>query len=137
MAATALSHVYPLGTRLNERGHLEIGGCDLIDVAERFGTPAYVYAEDDIRARARAYLEAFASRSDDFEVIYASKALPITAAYRLMAEEGLSVDVASGGELHLALRAGVAPERIFMHGNNKTEVELRLAFDSGIGYLVL
>ena len=137
MAATTLSHAYPLGTRVNERGHLEVGGCDVVELAGRFGTPAYVYAEDDMRARARAYLEAFASRSDDFEVIYASKALPITAAYRLMAEEGLSVDVASGGELHLALRAGVAPERIFMHGNNKTEPELRLAFDSCIGYLVL
>src|SRR2546425_8747938 len=137
IAATALSHAYPLGTRVNERGHLEVGGCDVVELAGRFGTPAYVYAEDNMRARARAYREAFASRSDDFEVIYASKALPITAAYRLMADEGLSVDVASGGELYLALRAGVAPERIFMHGNNKTEAELRLAFDAGIGYLVL
>jgi len=137
MAATALSHAYPLGTRINERGHLEIAGCDVIELAERYGTPAYVYAEDDMRARARAYVEAFAARTDDFEVIYASKALPITAAYRVMAEEGLSVDVASGGELHLALKGGVDPERIFMHGNNKTEAELRYAFESSIGYLVL
>jgi len=70
-------------------------------------------------------------------VIYASKALPITAAYRLMAEEGLSVDVASGGELYLALLAGVDPQRLFMHGNNKTEAELKMAFDAGVGYLVL
>ncbi len=137
MAATALSHVYPLGTRVNERGHLEVGGCDVVELAERFGTPAYIYAEDDIRARARAYLEAFSSRTDDFEVIYASKALSITAVLRLMKEEGLSVDVASGGELHLALRAGTDPERIFMHGNNKTEAELRMAFDAEVGHLVL
>jgi diaminopimelate decarboxylase len=137
MAATALSHAYPLGTRVNERGRLEIGGCDVVEIAERYGTPAYVYAEDDMRARARAYVEAFAARTDDFEVIYASKALPITAAYRVMAEEGLSVDVASGGELHLALRGGVDPQRIFMHGNNKSEAELRYAFESKIGYLVL
>ena len=137
MAATALSHAYPLGTRINERGHLEIGGCDVIEVAEQFGTPAYVYAEDDMRARARSYMEAFQARTDDFEVIYASKALPITAAYRVLAEEGLSMDVASGGELHLALKAGVDPQRIFMHGNNKTEAELHYAFDAGIGYLVL
>jgi diaminopimelate decarboxylase len=137
MAAITLSHAYPLGTRMNERGHLEVGGCDVVELAERFGTPAYIYAEDDIRARARAYVEAFASRTDDFEVIYGSKALPVTAVYRLMQEEGLSVDVASGGELHLALGAGVDPERIFMHGNNKTEEELELAFQSGIGYLVL
>jgi diaminopimelate decarboxylase len=137
MAATALSHAYPLGARVNERGHLEVGGCDVVELAERYGTPAYIYAEDDMRARARAYVEAFESRTDDFEVIYASKALPITAAYRVMAEEGLSVDVASGGELYLALRAGFDPQRIFMHGNNKTEAELKLAFDAGIGYLVL
>jgi diaminopimelate decarboxylase len=137
MAATTLSHAYPLGTRVNERGHLEVGGCDVVELAERFGTPAYIYAEEDIRARARAYREAFASRTEDFEVIYGSKALPIVAAYRLMQEEGLSVDVASGGELYLALRAGVDPRRIFMHGNNKTEDELKAAFESGIGYLVL
>jgi diaminopimelate decarboxylase len=137
MAATALSHAYPLGTRINERGHLEIGGCDVVELAERYGTPAYIYDEDDIRARARAYVAAFQSRTDDFEVIYASKALPITAAYRVMHEEGLSVDVASGGELYLALHAGVEPRRLFMHGNNKTEAELRYAFESQIGYLVL
>jgi diaminopimelate decarboxylase len=137
MAATALSHAYPLGSRVNERGHLEVGGCDVVELAERYGTPAYIYDEDDIRARARAYLEAFRSRTDDFEVIYASKALPITAAYKLMAEEGLSVDVASGGELYLALQAGVEPQRLFMHGNNKTEAELQMAFDAGVGYLVL
>jgi diaminopimelate decarboxylase len=137
MAATALSHAYPLGARVNERGHLEVGGCDIVEIAERYGTPAYVYAEDDMRARARAYVEAFESHTDDFEVIYASKALPVTAAYRVMAEEGLSVDVASGGELYLALKGGFDPQRIFMHGNNKTEAELQLAFEAGIGYLVL
>ncbi len=137
MATTALSQAYPLGTTINERGHLEVGGCDVVELAERYGTPAYVYAEDDIRARARAYVEAFAARTDDFEVIYASKALPITAAYRVIAEEGLSVDVASGGELHLALKGGVRPERIFMHGNNKSRAELELAFGAEIGYLVL
>src|SRR3954454_3823284 len=137
MATTVLGHAFPLGTRVNERGHLEIGGCDLGDLVAEHGTPAYVYAEEDIRARARAYVEAFAARTDDFEVIYASKALPITAAYGVMAEEGLSVDVASGGELYLALKGGVAPERLFMHGNNKTKAELELAFDVEIGYLVL
>src|SRR5947209_969701 len=137
MAATMLSHAYPLGTTVNERGDLEVAGCDVVELAEQFGTPAYVYAEDDMRARARAYIEAFAARTDDFEVIYGSKALPVTAAYRLLAEEGLSVDVASGGELYLALEAGVDPQRIFMHGNNKSDAELELAFDARIGYLVL
>ena len=101
--------VYPAGSRVNERGHLEVGGCDVVDLAAEFGTPAYIYAEDDIRARARSYLDAFRARSEDFEVLYASKAAPITAIYRLFAEQGLSVDVASGGELHMALRAGFDP----------------------------
>jgi diaminopimelate decarboxylase len=90
-----------------------------------------------MRARARAYQEAFRSRTRQFEVVYASKAFPCTAAYRLMDDEGLSCDVASGGELHLALGAGVAPERIYMHGNNKTEAELQMAIQTGVGHIVL
>ena len=131
------SPVYPAGSRVNERGHLEIGGCDAVELAAEFGTPAYVYAEDDIRARARAYLEAFRARTDDFEVLFASKAAPFTAAYRVCEEEGLSVDVASGGELHMALGAGFAPQRIHLHGNNKSEAELRYAIEAGVGHVVL
>jgi diaminopimelate decarboxylase len=133
----AASPVYPAGSRVNERGHLEIAGCDLVELVARVGTPAYIYAEDDIRHRAREYARAFEQRSDGFEVIYASKALPVTAAYRVMREEGLSVDVASGGELHMALAAGFDPARIHMHGNDKSEAELRYAFDSGVGHLIL
>jgi diaminopimelate decarboxylase len=133
----AVSPVYPAGSRVNELGHLEIAGCDVVELADRFGTPAYIYAEDDIRRRAEAYQRAFAERTDAFEVIYASKALPSTAAYGLMREAGLSVDVASGGELHMALAAGFDPALIHMHGNNKTEHELRYAFDSGVGHLIL
>jgi diaminopimelate decarboxylase len=133
----AASPVYPAGSRVNERGHLEVAGCDVVELAERFGTPAYIYAEDDIRSRAEEYVRAFAERTDAFEVIYASKALPCTAAYRLMREAGLSVDVASGGELHMALAAGFDAARIHMHGNNKTERELRYAFESGVGHLIL
>src|SRR5919198_2567109 len=131
-----VSHVYPLGSRLNERGRLEVGGCDVIDLAKEFGTPAYLYAEDDMRARARAYREAFAARSERFEVIYGSKAFPCTAAFQVMLEEGLACDVASGGELHLALGAGYPGDRIYMHGNNKTEAELRMAIESGVGHIV-
>jgi len=130
------SAVYPIGSRVNERGHLEIGGCDVLEVAREFGTPAYIYAPEDLRARARAYLEAFSARTADFEVIYASKAAPVTAIYRLLAEEGLSIDVASGGELHMALRAGVPPGRVHMHGNNKTEAELTSAVEAGVGHVI-
>src|SRR3954451_24139116 len=133
---TGVSHVYPIGSRLNERGRLEVGGCDVLDLAEEFGTPAYVYAEDDIRARTRQYMDAFRARTDHFEVVYASKAFPCTAAYRLLVEEGLSCDVASGGELHLALRAGFPPERIYLHGNNKTDAELRYAVEQRVGTIV-
>jgi diaminopimelate decarboxylase len=131
------SPVYPLGSRVNERGHLEVGGCDVVEVAAEFGTPVYMYVEDDIRARARAYLDAFRARTEDFEVLYASKAAPVTAIYRLCADQGLSVDVASGGELHMALRAGLDPARIYMHGNNKTEAELRYAVEAGVGHLIV
>jgi diaminopimelate decarboxylase len=131
------SLVYPIGSRVNDAGHLEVGGCDVVELTREFGTPAYIYAEDDIRSRARAYLEAFRARTDEFEVLYASKAAPITAVYRVCAEEGLSVDVASGGELHMALRAGFDPSRIFLHGNNKSAAELRQAAEAGVGYLIL
>jgi diaminopimelate decarboxylase len=132
-----VSHVYPLGSRLDERGRLEVGGCDVIELAREFGTPAYVYAEDDLRSRARAYVEAFRARTDQFEIVYAAKAFPCTAAFRLMVEEGLSCDVASGGELHLALQAGFDPERIYMHGNNKSEAELRMAVERAVGHVVV
>src|SRR5919112_1154457 len=137
MSALAVSHVYPLGSRLNERGRLEVGGCDVVELAREFGTPAYVYAEDDMRARARSFVEAFRTRTEHFEVIYASKAFPCTAAYRLFAEEGLSADVASGGELHMALAAGMDPKRLYMHGNNKSPAELDYAIESGLGHIVV
>jgi diaminopimelate decarboxylase len=131
------SLVYPVGSRVNEHGRLEIAGCDVVELAEDFGTPAYVYAEEDMRRRARAYRAAFERRDADFEVLFASKSLPCTAAYRLFAEEGLSVDVASGGELHMALRAGFDPARIHMHGNNKSDEEILFAARSGVGHLIL
>ena len=127
------SAVYPLGSRINDAGHVEIGGCDLVELAREFGTPAYIYCEDDLRARAKAFRSAFEARTDDFDVLFASKAAPISAIYELFAEQGLSADVASGGELHMALAAGFDPSRIFMHGNNKTDHELAYAFDAGVG----
>jgi diaminopimelate decarboxylase len=137
MAAVAVSHVYPLGSRLNERGRLEVGGCDVVDLAREFGTPAYVYAEDDMRARARAYTAAFRARTEHFEVIYAGKAFPCAAVFRLFADAGLGADVASGGELHLALAGGFDPARLYMHGNNKSQAELDYAIERGVGHIVV
>ena len=131
------SPAYPIGTSVSDEGHVVVGGCDLVEVAREFGTPAYVYAPDDIRARARAYLGALAARGVEAEVLYASKAAPFTAAYRVCREEGLSVDVASGGELHMALVAGFEPERIYMHGTNTSAEELRMAFEARIGCIVV
>jgi diaminopimelate decarboxylase len=135
---TSLSHVFPLGSRLNERGRLEIGGCDTIELAREFGTPAYIVAEDDLRARARAFVQAGAEAGHgDFNVVFASKAFPCTAVLELFAREGLWCDVASGGELHLALNAGFAAERIVMHGNAKSESELAIALDARVGLIVV
>jgi diaminopimelate decarboxylase len=131
------SPVYPIAARVNDRGHLEVGGCDVVELVAEVGTPAYIYAEDDVRARARAYLGAFRALGSDHEVLYASKAAPFVAACRIAREEGLSIDVASGGELAAALRAGFEPARIYLHGNNKTEVDLRRAIDAGVGHVIV
>lgn len=133
-----LRRVFPLGTRVNARGRLEVGGCDTIELAREFGTPAYIVAEDDLRARARAFLEAGRGAGcDQLHVLFASKAFPCTAVLGLFAAEGLWCDVASGGELHLALAAGFAAERIVMHGNAKSEDELRMALRRRVGLIVI
>lgn len=136
-AAQQLSHVYPLGSRINERGNLEVGGCDTLELAREFGTPCYVVAADDIRSRARAFMHAFAAGGADFEVVFASKAFPCTAVFKLLWEEGIGADVASGGELTLALAAGVDPRRIHLHGNAKSRAEVELAVDAGIGDVIV
>jgi diaminopimelate decarboxylase len=138
ITGAALSSVFPLGSRVNERGRLEIGGCDAIELAREFGTPAYVVAEDDLRARARAFLDAARDSGDrDLHIVFASKAFPCTAVLALFAQEGLWCDVASGGELHLALTAGFPPERIVMHGNAKSRAELRAALEHRLGAIVI
>jgi diaminopimelate decarboxylase len=137
IAATEPLHVYPQGTRVNQRGHLEIGGCDALELVREFGSPAYVVAEDDLRSKARAFTSALSSRHRDWEVLFGSKAFPATAVYRVFAEEGLGCDVASGGELELARRAGFDPARIYLHGNAKSEGELQEALRAGVGHVVL
>src|SRR5690348_7152647 len=101
-AVQELSRLYPLGSRLNERGVVELGGCDALELAREFGTPAYVVVEDDLRARARALRAAFAERDPGAELHFATKAFPCTAVLRVLREEGLGCDVASAGELALA-----------------------------------
>jgi diaminopimelate decarboxylase len=135
---TSLSHVFPLGSRLNERGRLEVGGCDTIELAREFGTPAYVVAEEDLRSRARAFVQAGQDAGHrNLHVVFASKAFPCTAVLELFAQEGLWCDVASGGELYLALNAGFPAERIVVHGNAKSEAELRMALRNRVGLIVV
>ncbi|HEY1776997.1 MAG TPA: diaminopimelate decarboxylase [Solirubrobacteraceae bacterium] len=133
-----LSHVYPIGSRLDDHGRLQIGGCDVLELAERFGTPAYVVSEEDLRTRARAFLDGFrAAGHEDFEVVFASKAFPATAVMALFAKEGLGCDVASAGELHLALRAGFDPAKLVFHGNARDDAEFVAALDARVGYIVV
>jgi len=127
MTAFDLS-LLPGSATVDAQGRLAIAGVELTALAHDFGTPLYVYDEDDIRARCRAYIAAFGDG-----VAYASKAFLCTAMARLVAEEGLHLDVATGGELFVALHAGFPAERIVFHGNNKSEAELRTALDAGIG----
>jgi len=125
-------HLLPDTARVDPSGRLEVGGCDLLELAARFGTPLFVYDETHLRARCREAVAAFGDG-----VAYASKAFLCVAMARLVHEEGLHVDVATGGELHVALAAGVPAERLVLHGNNKSLEELRAARAVGVGRIVL
>lgn len=129
--------MYLHGTsRINGKGHLEIGGCDAVQLAQEFGTPLYVYDEQLIRDNCRTFVEAFQTSGFSYQVAYASKAFCTMAICNLIAEEGLSLDVVSKGELYTALKAGYPAERIHFHGNNKAPDELEMALEAGIGCFV-
>ena len=121
------------GTAVKTDGVLTVGGVDLRELAAEHGTPAYVLDVADLRARARAFREAFA----DYDVFYAGKAFLCTAVVRWVADEGLHLDVCTGGELTVALRAGLDPSRIAFHGNNKSPTELRRAVEVGVGRIIV
>lgn len=118
-------------------GHLEIGHCDSVELAKEYGTPLYIIDEELVRKNCRMFKENFKSDYVETEVIYASKAFLNLAICKLMEEEGLSLDVVSGGELYTALKSSFPTEKIYMHGNNKTEDELRLAISSNIGRIIV
>ncbi len=129
--------IYPAHAVHNAAGHLQIDGCDVIDLVAEHGTPLMIYEEKTLRDQCRKFMQAFRDRTDDFEVVYASKAFCTLAVCRLVEQEGLSIDVSSGGEYHTALRAGFPTERMFYHGNNKTRWELEYALANGVGYVVV
>ncbi len=123
--------------KVNAAGHLEIGGCDTVDLAREFGTPLYVLDEEFVRSQCRAYRNELAAVYPDSMVIYASKALMNMAISRIIDEEGLGLDVVSGGELYTAFKTGFPMEKVFFHGNNKSPEELRMALEYGVGIIVV
>ena len=129
--------LFPEHSSVTPEGELAIGGVGVRDLAERFGTPAYIVDEAGLRNQARRMRDGLAARHPDSEVVFASKSFPCLAAYKLFAAEGLSIDVARAGELVMALAAGVRPERMYLHGNAKTTAELTMALEAGVGCVVV
>ncbi|MCA1030593.1 diaminopimelate decarboxylase [Bacillus timonensis] len=130
--------MYLHGTsKVNKNGHLEIGEVDAVELAQTYGTPLYVYDVSLIRQRAKEFIETFKELNIQAQVAYASKAFSTIAMVQLVEEEGLSLDVVSGGELYTALKAGYPPSRIHFHGNNKSAEELEMAIKHHVGCIVV
>jgi diaminopimelate decarboxylase len=132
-----LSSVLPEGAGVNGAGHLQLGGCDSLALLQSYGSPLYVLDEQTLRRQCRRFIEEFGGRYHDVGVLYASKAFANVAIARIVAEEGLGLDVVSGGELAVALRAGFPAERVYFHGNNKSAEELAMALESGTGRIII
>jgi diaminopimelate decarboxylase len=133
---TPLLGLFPPGSSIVDDS-LVIGGCNAMELADSFDTPSFIIDEMALRVRARRYADGLSSRWPNSQVIWASKSLPCTAIYRIMQDEGLGVDVAGGGELVMALAAGVDASRIVLHGNAKTDHELEMALQAGVGTVVI
>lgn len=119
---------------VNEKGHLTLAGVDTVDLAKEYKTPLYVLDEQRVREKCRIYIEAMKKYfGEESEPLYASKALSFKEMYRIMKDEGMSVDVVSGGELYTAKEAGFPMEKVYFHGNNKTDEEIEFAMDCGLG----
>lgn len=135
--STTMTSVWPAGTHRNDRGELVIGGVPVAEIAREHGTPVYIYDEAALRNAMRRYRDAFAQELPGSRVVYAGKAFLTTALVEMLVEEGLGLDVVSGGELFAGLRAGMPAERISLHGNNKGRDELAMALDAGIGKVIV
>lgn len=124
--------------QINKKGHLTIGGSDTVELAQKFGTPAYIFDENQIRRNCRDFVDSMESNySGNGMVLYASKAFCCKEICRICAEEGMGLDVVSGGELFTALSVNFPAEKIYFHGNNKTSAELKQAVDNGVGRIVV
>jgi len=129
--------LFPFTTGVNKQGHLVIGGCDVAELTEEFGTPLYVFDESTIRRKCLEFKHEFTRLYPDTLVIYASKAFLNRALALIIKEEGLGLDVVSGGELSIAQSVDFPPDNVYFHGNNKTPEELNMALDSGAGRIVV
>ena len=129
--------LFPMGTKINSEGVLEIGGCDVLSLAKAHGTPLYVYDEKTIRSMAQTFVGEFTSRYPKTSVAYASKAFLNLAMAKIANAENLSLDVVSGGEIAVAQAAGFPSNKMYFHGNNKTPQELSEAIDLGVGTIVV
>jgi diaminopimelate decarboxylase len=132
-----LLDLLPPGSATDADGMLIIGGCRVDDLAAKFGTPVMLVAEEALRDRAREYAAELTSRWPNSRVVFASKAFPCTAVQRVMVQQGLGLDVAGGGEILAALKAGVDPALIVLHGNAKTTEEITMAVENGVGLVVV
>jgi diaminopimelate decarboxylase len=130
---SALRNILPLTAAVDRAGHLTVGGCDTVELAREFGTPLYVFDEEDLRARCREFRHEFEARHPDVLIVYAAKAYLGRALAALVAEEGLGLDVVSGGELACARAVDFPLERVYFHGNNKSAQEIREALKAGVG----
>lgn len=129
--------LFPLTAEVNDRGHLILGGCDTVELAAEFGTPLYLFDEYSLRLKCRELKTEFGRRYADTTVVYACKAFVNKALALIFQEEGLGLDVVSGGELGIAHSVGFPLERVYFHGNNKSPEELRLALEWGVGRIVV
>ena len=127
----------PLTGKISQQGHLEIGGCDMVSLAKKFGTPLYVIDEKDVRENCHAYKNLFKSKYPNSDIVYASKALSAIGILKVIADEGLGVDVSSGGELYTAIKAGFSPKKIYFHGNNKSRHEIEEGLAASVGRFVV
>ncbi len=132
-----ISQIERVGFSVNKSGKLTFDQCNLIKLAQKYGTPCYIYSESLIRKKCRKYITAFSKRNIDFEVIYSGKAFLVKAICNILKDEGLSLDVTSGGELYTALLAGFPPEKISFNGNNKSKEEIEFAIKEKIGTMMV
>ena len=132
-----LQKLFPIHSSINDKNHLEIAGCDVVDLARDYGTPLYIYDDEHLRVRAREIREAFQSRWKNSLVLYATKAYFSPYLARIYKEAGLGIDVTAEGEMEIARRADFPRDQIYVHGNNKTPAEIRAAFSMGIDHVIV